>query len=122
MRGIATSIMRRAIVVAGLAASTMLAGCGSFHSYHGDVGYRDVIVHFRSDEQIDQLWKKCGGTPGVQAFAIRHDDGSCEVWMSPPKNEEDPHFTKVLYHELGHCEDASFETTHTVQGDCASED
>ena len=98
-----------------------VSGCGKFHSYEGEVGHRSVTLHFKSDQDIDRLWAQCDGKKNVQAFAIRQDDGSCEIWMRPPKDEDDAHFMRVLYHELGHCEEAAFGTTHHVEDNCAQE-
>jgi len=96
-----------------------LSGCRSFHAYEGDVAYRDVTLHFRSDQEIERLWALCGGDSGIQAFAIRSDDGSCNIWMPPPDGENDSHFGKLLYHELGHCEDPAFGETQDVAPNCA---
>ncbi|HIF09703.1 MAG TPA: hypothetical protein EYQ81_07560 [Sneathiellales bacterium] len=99
----------------------VLPGCGTFHSYDGDVGHRDIALHFRSDNVIDQLWKQCGGETDVPAFAVRQDNGSCDVWMRPPKGEGDHKFLRLLYHELAHCEEETFGNTHPVAPDCAQE-
>lgn len=98
-----------------------LPGCSPFHSYEGDVSFRDVTLHFRSGEEIDRLWKKCGGPKSVQAFAILGDDGACDIWILPPEGEDDDRFSGLLYHELGHCEDPAFGTTYEVEPDCTDE-
>jgi hypothetical protein len=117
LRGV--TVPRQLISV--ILATLMLTGCEMFHSYEGDVAYRSVVLNFRSDEVIDQLWEKCGGQNDVQAFAIRKEDGSCQIWMRPPKGEDDHQFTRILYHELGHCEAPAFGTTHSVEAECAVE-
>ncbi len=98
-----------------------LPGCWSYHSYEGDVSFRDVTLHFRDEEEINRLWKKCGGPSGVHAFAILRDDGACNIWIVPPEGESDDRFTNLLYHELGHCEDPAFGTTYDVGLDCTDE-